>query len=50
MSDPYASDPTRTLEPVQAEGRDLGDPRWTRRLVLFLRVMSVLSIDRKSVV
>ena len=46
VSDPYLSDPTRTLEPVQAEGHDLGDARWTRRLVVFLRVMSVLSMAK----
>jgi len=46
MSDPYATDPTRTLEPVQAEGGEHSDQRWTRRLLLFLRVMSVLSMAK----
>lgn len=32
------------LEPVHAEDGDLGDGRWTERLVLFLRVMAGLSL------
>jgi hypothetical protein len=46
MSDPYASDPARTLEPVQAEEPQQDDARWTRRLVFFLRIMSVLSMTK----
>lgn len=46
MSDPYASDPARTLEPVQAEKRSLDETRWTRRLVVFLRVMSALAMAK----
>jgi hypothetical protein len=46
VSDPYANDPARTLEPVQAEERQPDETRWTRRLVLFLRVMSVLSMAK----
>ena len=45
MSEPYATDPVRTLEPVQAEGdEEAGQGRWTFRLVIFLRVMAVLSM------
>jgi hypothetical protein len=44
VSDPYASDPARTLEPVHAERKDVSETRWTDRLVLFLRIMSVLSM------
>jgi len=45
MSEPYASDPTRTLEPVHAEpGDEVQQSRWTSRLVLFLRVMAGLSM------
>ncbi len=45
MSEPYASDPARTLEPVQAEPGDVvQQSRWTFRLVMFLRVMAGLSM------
>lgn len=45
MSEPYASDPTRTLEPVHAEpGDEVQQGRWTFRLVIFLRVMAGLSM------
>jgi hypothetical protein len=45
MSEPYATDPVRTLEPVQAEGdEESNQGRWTFRLVIFLRVMAVLSM------
>jgi uncharacterized membrane protein (DUF2068 family) len=45
MSDPYASDPARTLEPVHAEeGTEAQQGRWTFRLVVFLRVMAGLSM------
>ena len=46
MSDPYANDPVRMLEPVQADEPELKDERWTARLVMFLRVMSVLSMTK----
>jgi hypothetical protein len=46
MSDPYASDPARTLEPVHAEEQKQDETRWTRRLIVFLRVMSVLSMTK----
>ena len=46
MSDPYASDPVRTLEPVQAEEPEVREARWTGRLVVFLRVMAVLSMAK----
>jgi hypothetical protein len=38
------SDQARTLEPVQADQSDARDGRWTARLVVFLRMMAVLSI------
>ncbi len=45
MSDPYATDPARTLEPVHAEeGTEAQQGRWTFRLVVFLRVMAGLSM------
>ena len=45
MSEPYATDPVRTLAPVQAEGGDeVKQGRWTVRLVMFLRVMAGLSM------
>jgi hypothetical protein len=45
MSDPYATDPSRTLEPVHAEVEEKAQVgRWTSRLVIFLRVMAVLSM------
>jgi hypothetical protein len=44
---PYATDPTRTLEPVHAEEREEAKHgRWTFRLVMFLRVMAVLSMAK----
>lgn len=47
MSDPYATDPARTLEPVQAEeGEAAKHGRWTFRLVLFLRIMAGLSMAK----
>jgi len=46
MSDPYAQDPVRTLEPVHAEDQEVSDSRWTGRLVVFLRVMSLLSLAK----
>ena len=44
---PYATDAARTLEPVHAEDED--EPkrgRWTFRLVMFLRMMAVLSMAK----
>jgi hypothetical protein len=46
VSDPYLSDPTRTLEPVHVEERSQDETRWTRRLLIFLRVMAVLSMAK----
>jgi len=46
MSDPYATDPARTLEPVQSGEEEVQEAVWTRRLVLFLRAMSVLSMAK----
>jgi Family of unknown function (DUF6163) len=46
VSDPYASDPGRTLEPVQAEEPELQEARWTERLLIFLRAMSVMSMAK----
>jgi hypothetical protein len=40
------SDRVRTLEPVQADEPEVFEPRWTGRLVLFLRVMAVLSMAK----
>jgi hypothetical protein len=45
MSEPYATDPVRTLEPVQAEGgEEANQGRWTFWLVIFLRVMAGFSM------
>ena len=45
MSEPYASDPARKLEPVHADGtEEVREGRWTSRLVLFLRVMAAVSM------
>ena len=44
MSDPYANDPVRTLEPVHADEPDSGAGLWTARLVMFLRAMAGLSL------
>ena len=44
MSDPLITHPIRTLEPVHAEERQGNDGRWTRILVVFLRIMAVLSL------
>ncbi|MBM3528803.1 MAG: hypothetical protein FJX62_11990 [Alphaproteobacteria bacterium] len=46
MSDPYATDPARTLDPVQAEQPAAQTVRWTGHLLLFLRVMAVLSMAK----
>ena len=44
MSEPYASDPARTLEPVHVEEPEKEEGSWTARLLLFLRVMAGLSM------
>jgi hypothetical protein len=45
MSEPYATDPARTLEPVHVDGaEETKQGRWTSRLVVFLRVMACLSM------
>jgi hypothetical protein len=46
MSDPYATDPARTMDPVHTADQEVQEAYWTRRLVLFLRVMSVLSMAK----
>lgn len=40
------SDPVRNLEPVYADEPEIREPRWTSRLVIFLRVMAVLSMAK----
>ncbi len=44
MSDPYATDPVRTLEPVHADEPESNAGLWTARLVTFLRTMAALSM------
>jgi hypothetical protein len=44
MIDPYANDELRNMEPVQELDGEPVAGRWTRRLVLFLRVMAGLSM------
>jgi fatty acid desaturase len=44
MSEPYISDEAESLEPVHEHEGDAGAGVWTRRLVLFLRVMAVVSM------
>ena len=44
MSEPYAKDDLESLEPVHEGEGDRRIGRWTRRLVLFLRVMAGVSI------
>lgn len=44
MTDPITTDQTRALEPVLARKTAQTQGPWTRRLVLFLRVMAVLSM------
>ena len=41
-----AGSTVRNLEPVQADEPQISDARWTARLVLFLRVMAVLSMAK----
>lgn len=44
MTDPIITDQGRALEPVHADEAESSDGLWTGRLVLFLRVMAVLSL------
>lgn len=44
MSDPVTTDSALTLEPVHATKEAVEVGEWTRRLVLFLRVMAVMSM------
>jgi len=44
MIDPIANDDIQNLEPVQELDGEPATGRWTRRLVLFLRVMAGVSI------
>src|ERR1700754_3134188 len=48
MTDQHAvpNDPIRSLEPVHAGESEVQETRWTGRLVLFLRVMAVLSLAK----
>lgn len=47
MSDPQAAlDPVRNLEPVHADEDAAQEQRWTRRLIVFLRSMAVLSMAK----
>lgn len=46
MTDPFITDPANALEPVRTGADGSGEGRWTRRLVLFLRVMAGLSMLR----
>jgi hypothetical protein len=48
MSDQHAAphDPIRNLEPVLAGEPETQEARWTGRLVIFLRVMAVLSLTK----
>jgi hypothetical protein len=46
VSDPFVSDPTRSLDPVQAEQPQSYAAHWTQRLLAFLRAMAVLSIAK----
>jgi hypothetical protein len=41
-----ASGPVRALDPVHGERQRASEARWTGRLVVFLRVMAVLSITK----
>ena len=44
MSEPFARDDLQSLEPVHEHEADHAVGRWTRRLVLFLRVMAGVSM------
>jgi len=43
---PPSNDPVRNLEPVHADEPEIHEARWTQRLVIFLRVMAVLSMAK----
>ena len=43
---PPSTDPVRNMEPVHADEPEVHDARWTGRLVVFLRVMAVLSMAK----
>jgi len=43
---PQSGDPVRNLEPVHADEPEIHEARWTVRLVIFLRVMAVLSMAK----
>jgi len=43
---PSSGDPVRNLEPVHAGEPEIHEARWTGRLVIFLRVMAVLSMAK----
>lgn len=40
------NDPVRSMEPVHADEPEIHEARWTGRLVIFLRVMAVLSMAK----
>ena len=44
MSEPFTTDGLQSLEPVHEHAGDQSIGRWTRRLVLFLRVMAAVSM------
>jgi uncharacterized membrane protein (DUF2068 family) len=44
MSEPFTTDDLRNLDPVHETDGDSGAGIWTRRLVLFLRVMAGVSM------
>ena len=44
MSEPFARDDVQSLEPVHEHADEQAVGRWTRRLVLFLRVMAAVSM------
>jgi hypothetical protein len=44
MSEPFAQDEIPSLEPVHEDESERSIGRWTRRLVLFLRVMAGVSM------
>jgi len=44
MTEPVITEQRRTLEPVHAGDEKKREGRWTARLVMFLRVMAVLSL------
>ena len=44
MSEPYVTDDLESLEPVKERDRREDATRWTKRLVLFLRVMAGISM------